>query len=150
MTCNFITLLATGIEATGLWKGFLYSLHLWRDSQHSSMHFMSLLNCVPYLFTRERALRAYVPKCQQALRAYVLTWQCAFRASVLTCQRVFCAYVLTCQRVLRAYALTCQHVLRNYLLTSQHVLHAHVLTCLACSQVITSNNENKFSMTCFA
>ena len=35
--------------------------------------YSSLLNCVPYVLTCQRALRAYVLTCQRALRAYVLT-----------------------------------------------------------------------------
>ena len=52
----------------------------------------SLLNCV-----------TYVPTFQRALRAYVLAYQRPLRAYLLTCQRALCAYVLTCQRALRAY-----------------------------------------------
>ena len=52
----------------------------------------SLLNCV-----------TYVPTCQRALRAYVLAYQRPLRAYLLTCQRALCAYVLTGQRALRAY-----------------------------------------------
>ena len=33
----------------------------------------SLLNCVSYVLTCQRALRAYMLNCQRALRAYVLT-----------------------------------------------------------------------------
>ena len=76
---------------------------------------MSLLNCVPYVFTCQRALCAYVPTCQGALRAYMLT-----------CQRALCAYVLTCLVCLRANVpcmfcmLMCQralHALRAYVPT---------------------------------
>ena len=66
---------------------------------------------MPYLFTCQRALRAYVLKCQRALRVYVLP-----------CQRALRAYVLTCRRALRASVRTCLECLR-----------AHVPTCLACS-----------------
>ena len=55
----------------------------------------SLLNCVPYVLT-----------CQRALRAYVLTCQCAL---VLTCSRANVSYLLMCSRALRA--------LRAYVLT---------------------------------
>ena len=46
----------------------------------------SLLNCLTYVLTCQRVLRAYVLTCQRilrALRVYVLTWQRALRAYVL-------------------------------------------------------------------
>ena len=87
---------------------------------------MSLLNCVPYVLTCQRALRAYVLTCQRTLLAYVLKCQRALRVHVLTCQlawRANClnasvfmcllANVLTCLRVKvpRVPCLTCQHSL---------------------------------------
>ena len=47
------------------------------------MIFMSLLNCVPYVLTCPRALRAYVLTCLHALRAHVLTCLVCLRAHVL-------------------------------------------------------------------
>ena len=68
---------------------------------------LRLLNCVPYVLTFQRVLRAYVLMCQGAL--------CA---SVFMSQRVLHAYALTCQRVLRPYVLMCQPVLCAYVLCS--------------------------------
>ena len=95
----------------------------------------------------------------------VLACQRVFCAHVLACQRDFCAYVLTCQRALRAYMLMCQRALRAYLLTCQRVLLVYVLClpCFACSRAsvscvlcvstclraTTTNNKDKFSITCF-
>ena len=79
----------------------------------------SLLNCVPYVLTCQRVLRAYVLPCQRVLRAYVLT-----------CQRVLRAYVLMCQHVLHAYVLMCLRTLRAHMPTCLLCLHACVLTCL--------------------
>ena len=76
-----------------------------------------------------------------------------FNRSLLNCV----PYVLTCQRLLRAYVLTCQHALRT------HVLRCSRLACFACSRdnvpcvlcvatysrAITTNNKDKFSITCF-
>ena len=72
---------------------------------------MSLLNCVPYVLTCQRALRAYVLTYQRTLLAYVLKCQRALRVHVLTCQLAWRAYVLKCQR---AYVFTCE---RAYVLT---------------------------------
>ena len=74
---------------------------------------MSLLNCVPYVLTCQRALRAYVLTCQRTLLAYVLKCQRALRVHVLTCQLAWRAYVLKCQR---AYVFTCE---RAYVLTCE-------------------------------
>ena len=49
---------------------------------------LSLLNCVPYLPTCQRAFRVYVLTCQRVLLTYVSTCQRALCA--------FCAYVPTC------------------------------------------------------
>ena len=85
----------------------------------------SLLNCVPYKLTCQRALHAYVLKCLRALRTHVLT-----------CQRALRAHVLTCQRILYVYVLICQHALR-------------ILCMPTCSRAITTNDKDKFSITCF-
>ena len=61
------------------------------DLNGLSLELTSLLNCVPYVLTCQRALRAYVFTCQRALRAYLLT----------------------CQRALRAYVLVCKHAILN-------------------------------------
>ena len=74
---------------------------------------MSLLNCVPYVLTCQRALRAYVLTYQRTLLAYVLKCQRALRVHVLTCQLAWRAYVLKCQR---AYVFTCE---RAYVLTCE-------------------------------
>ena len=79
-----------------------------------------------------RALRAHVPTCFVCLSAYVPTCLVAY---VLTCQRVLHAHVFKSQRALRAYVLTCSR--------------AKVPCMCSCSRTITSNNKNKFSMTCF-
>ena len=98
----------------------------------------SLLNCV-----------TYVPTCQRALRAYVLAYQRPLRAYLLTCQRALCAYVLTGQRALRAYVLTRQCALRAYVLKCQRALRAYVPFVSMCSRAITTNNKTKFSIICF-
>ena len=56
-----------------------------KNTHSDLIDFRSLLNCVPYVLTCQRALRAYVLTCQRVLRAYVLTSQRALRAYVLTC-----------------------------------------------------------------
>ena len=70
----------------------------------------SLLNCVPYVLTCQRALRACMLTCQRVLRAYVLTCQHALRAYVLMCQSALRAYVQKCFRanVPRVLCLTYQ------------------------------------------
>ena len=91
---------------------------------------MSLLNCVPYVFTCQRALCAYVPTCQGALRAYMLT-----------CQRALCAYVLTCLVCLLPTCLAC---------FACSCANAPCMLCVPmCPHTITTNNKNKFSITCF-
>ena len=89
------------------------------------------------------------------------------------CLPCLCAHMptcLVCQCALHGYVLTCQHALHTYVpcvLTCKHALYAYMLTCLVCLRVhmhiynvcltahvlklcaITSNNKNKFSMTCF-
>ena len=55
--------------------------------------FRSLLNCVPYVLTCQRALRAYALTCQRFLRAYVLTSQRANVSCVLTCSRALRIYI---------------------------------------------------------
>ena len=105
----------------------------------------------------EFALRAHVPTCLTCLRAHVPTCLTYLRAHVLTC--------LTC---LRAHVQTCLACLRAHVSTYLACLCAQVSTCFACSRpnvpcvlkcsrtcvpkcsrAITSNNKNKFSMTCF-
>ena len=100
----------------------------------------------------QRVLRAYVVMCQRANLSCVLISQRALHACVLLCLSALHTYLLTCQRTLRAYVLTCQRVLCAYVLSCQHFLYAYVPTCfcvLTCSCDITSNNKNKFLITCF-
>ena len=112
-----------------------------------SILFSGLLNCVPYVLTCQRAF-------------YVLKYLRTNVSCVLTYSRANVPYVLTCSRALRAYVLACQRALGFYLLTCQLALRGHVsmfLTCLraslscvpTCLRALTSNNKNKFSMTCF-
>ena len=97
----------------------------------------SLLNCMRYVLLCQlpcliTCLRAYMLTCLHALCAYVL------RAYVLTCLACLHAYVpcmLTCQRVLYVYVLTCQHLCMLCMSTSSHA--------------ITTNDQDKFSITCF-
>ena len=92
--------------------------------------------------------------------SYLLTCQRAFRAYLLMCQRALCAYVPTCLTCLRAHVTTSLVCFRGHVPTCLSCLCAHVPTCLTClrghvpcvpncSCGITSNNKNKFSMTCF-
>ena len=96
---------------------------------------LSLLNCVPYVLTCQRALHAYVLTSSRAnmpcvltcSRAYVscmltcscvnvpcvLTWLCVNLPCMFMCSR---ANVLTCSRALRAQVLKCQ---RAYMLTCE-------------------------------
>ena len=69
----------------------------------------SLLNCVPYVLTCQRALRAYVPRCQRALRAHVLTCFACLRGYVLTCLACLHAHVPTCLRAHVPCVLKCSN-----------------------------------------
>ena len=97
----------------------------------------SLLNCMRYMLTCQlpcliTCLRAYMLTCLHALCAYVL------RAYVLTCLACLHTYVpcmLTCQCALYVYVLTCQHPCMLCMSTSSHA--------------ITTNDKDKFSITCF-
>ena len=74
-----------------------------------------------------RALRAPVPTC--------LTW---LHAHVPTCLACLCAHVPTCLTCLRGCVLTCQRA------------NVPCVLCVAtCSRAITTDNKNKFSITCF-
>ena len=100
-------------------------------SPSSLLNFMRyvLLCQLPCLIT---CLCAYMLTCLHALCAYVL------RAYVLTCLACLHAYVpcmLTCQRVLYVYVLTSQHLCMLCMSTSSHA--------------ITTNDKDKFSITCF-
>ena len=70
---------------------------------------LSLLNCVPYLPTCQRALRAYVPRCLACLRAHV--------PMGLACLRVYVPTCLACLRVYVPTCLACFLCLRSYVLT---------------------------------
>ena len=77
--------------------------------------------------------------------------------------RALFAYVSTCLACWRADVPTCLACLRAHLPTCLACLGVHVPTCLACfawsranvtcvptwSSAITTNNKNKFSITCF-
>ena len=68
----------------------------------------SLLNCLTYVLTCQRVLRAYVLTCQRILRAHVGTCFACLRVHlpcVLACSRAFCAYVLCVFTCLRGNAL---------------------------------------------
>ena len=80
-----------------------------------SWFLLSLINCV-----------LYVPTCQRALHAYVLL-----------CKLVLCAYVPTCLACLRAHVPTCLACLRVYVSTCLACFRAHVPTCLECIFVPT-------------
>ena len=91
-----------------------------------------------------RTLRAHVPTCLACLRAQMPTCLACLRAHVSTCQRALRACILTCQSVLRAYVLTCQRALRALRATMPCVL-----CVLTPSRAITTDNKNKFPITCF-
>ena len=61
---------------------------------------VSLLNCMLYVITCQRALRAYVLTCLRALRAYVLTCQGVLHVYVLTPCVLCVLCVLTCSRAI--------------------------------------------------
>ena len=61
----------------------------------------------------------------------------------------FVPYVLTCQRALRAHVLMCQHVLRAHVPTFLACSRANMSCVPTCSRAITTNNKDKFSITCF-
>ena len=99
--------------------------HIWR----------SLLNCVPYVLTWQRALRAYVPTCLACLGAHVPTCLACSRDNVpcvLTYSGANAPCVLTCSRANVPCVLTCSRALR--------ALRAYVLTW---------HNKNKFSIASF-
>ena len=109
----------------------------------------SLLNCVPYVLTCQRALSAYVPIYLACLHANVPT--CLTCIMCLECLRVLCAYMLMCLACLRAH-MTCLACLCAQAPTCHACLRAHMScmqTCLACSSAITTNNKNEFSITSF-
>ena len=88
-----------------------------------------------------RALRAHVLTCFACLRAHIPTFLACLLAHVpmcFTCQRTLLSYMLTCQCVLRAYVRKYQRTFRTFC--------AYVPTC---SQAITKNKNNKFSIICF-
>ena len=88
----------------------------------------SLLNCVPYVLTCQRALRAYVPRCQRALRAHVLTCFACLRGYVLTCLACLHAHVPTCLRAHVPCVLKCSNA--NVLMClSTNVPRVPCLTC---------------------
>ena len=97
---------------------------------------------MPYVLTCQRALGAYVPTCQHVLHAYVLTCQRVLRAYMLTCQRALCAYV---SRANVPSVLMCPRVNVSCMLMWSHTNMPCVLTS---SCAITTNNKNKFSITC--
>ena len=89
---------------------------LWCEKSHSIWNFKvsSLLNCMHYVLTSQRALRTYV--------ASVLTCQLVLRAHVLTCQRSFHAHVPMCLACLWAdvpACLACFAYLRAHVLKLQ-------------------------------
>ena len=102
-------------------------------------------------------LQAHIPTCFPCLRAHVpkyLAWLHAHLPTCLACSR---AYML---RVLGGHVttcLTCSSANVHCVLTCSHANVASVLQCsranvpyvLTCKTCITSNNKNKFSMTCF-
>ena len=79
---------------------------------------LGLLNCVPYVLTCQRALRAQVLTCQRVLRAYVFTYHRALHAYLPTCLACFSVHVPTCLECLLTNS-----VLRTYMLMCQCVLH---------------------------
>ena len=70
--------------------------------------------------------------CLHALCAYVL---CAYMLMCLVCLHAYVPCMLTCQCVLYVYVLTCQHLFMLCMSTSSHA--------------ITTNDKDKFSITCF-
>ena len=113
---------------------------LWTSTSNDITRNGSLLNCVPYVPTCQRALRAYVPcvlTCSRPNVSCMLTMCSGANVScVLKCSsaNVFC--VLTSSRALRANVpympcmLTCSRALyplRAYVLTFLACLRAHVL-----------------------
>ena len=105
------------------------------------MFYWSLLNCVPYVRTCERAnvlcaLKSSCPnvpcvhECSRATVPCVLTCSCANMSCALTCSRANVSCMLTCLHANVPCVLTCSRVLRAQL-------------------IITSDNKNKLSMTCF-
>ena len=80
--------------------------------------------------------------CSCALHAYVLMCHCALRAYMLTCLPCFCAHAPMCLVCLGAHVSMCLACLHAHYLAC---LHAHVQ---ACPRAKTSNNKNKFSITC--
>ena len=120
---------------------------------------MSPLNCVPYLLTCQRVLRARVPACLACLHANVLP---CLRPSCLACLRVHVPTCLTC------LCATCLAWVRAQVPTYLAYSRAHVPTCLLCPRInvfcvvtchnvpcvptclcINSSNKNTFLMTCF-
>ena len=99
----------------------------------------SLLNCLPYSLTSQGALRAHVPTRFARSRAHASTRQRALRA-----------YMLTCQRALRAFLLTCHFALRAHVPMFLTCLRGNLSCVPTCLRALTSNNKNKFSMTCFS
>ena len=68
---------------------------------------MSLLNCVPYVLTRQRALRAYVASYLACLRAKVPTGLACLWAHMPTFFACSCADVPTCLAYLGTNVATC-------------------------------------------
>ena len=118
----------------------------------------------PCMLTCSCALHAYVLMCHCALRAYMLTCLPCFCAHAPMCLVCLCAHMPMCLACLHAHMPTCFACLRAHVpmclvCLGAHVsmclacLHAHYLACLhahvqACPRAKTSNNKNKFSITC--
>ena len=144
--CNFFkTRLQTGVFQWSLlnfWEHlFLRNTSggcFWRETVSCYDKIMSLLNCVPYVLTCQRALRAFVLTCQCALRAYVLTCQRVLRAYVPKCTACLHAHVPTCLACLRARVPTYFACLRTHMSTyyASHVLTACLLCVLTCQRAL--------------
>ena len=84
-----------------------------------------------------------------ALCPHVATCLTCLCASVPSCFMCLHAPVPMCLVCLHAHVSTCLACLRAHVPFVLTCLHANVPCVHKCSCVITSNNKNKFSMTCF-
>ena len=113
-----------------------------------------------YIFTIPTwlaGIRTHMPRCLACLHAHVPTRLPCILSHVPACLSCLLSHVPTCLACLCAQVPTYFACLHTYLaaclaclvVTCQHILHAYLPCAPTCSRAITSNNKNKFSMSCF-
>ena len=120
------------LPVTSYYHFVLFYGKLFVRSSFDKIHKSSLLNCV-----------SYVPTCQRAL---LLTWSHANMPYMLACSRANMSCVLTCSPANLSCVLTCSRANVPYVLTCSR---ANVPCVPKYSRAITSDNKSNVSMACF-